>query len=226
MPKSQLLWMYSCSVAFLAIPVSSFLSPHASRTRGEAPAALVLPGKTKYRRVNHQAYRSIQRGKSSDADEKDDFFPKWMETRHIEDLGLLVGDLFAIVLASQLMGLLDVLNDPSFVKNGGWLQPVPTIPTTLGVLVERICTLSVIWIISAMSEEKSFSYSAVENEKTSILMALSIALNFVALRLLVGWILSLATSLDFNIGIQLRDCYFVVLLVPTFRYFYCQYVRR
>jgi hypothetical protein len=232
MSRSQL-WMFILffSTASNILPVAGFLSS-SLRPGGKVPNNSLLPATGSFRAASkgnnpsrHRSFRLFQTDNSPDDDGEDESWANWIETRKVEDLGLLVGDIVAIVLASQLMGLLDVFNDPEFVRNGGWFQPIPAVPSTLGVLIERISTLSLVWILSALSEENSFSYTAVESEKTSILMALSIVVNFIALRLLLGWTLAFATNADFNFGILLRDCYFVALLLPGFRFLYSQYVR-
>lgn len=158
----------------------------------------------------------------------------WIERRQIDDYGLIVGDIFAVIIASQLMGLLDVLNDPEFSRQGGWLQPIPAVPSTLGTLVERISTLSLLWLAAAFSEEESYSFTAIEDEKSSILVALTIAVNFVALRCILEVILGFATGSNFDgdilenarLGLALRDCYFVVLGLPAFRFLYTKYLVR
>jgi hypothetical protein len=231
MSRSQL-WISILffSTASIILPVAGFLSS-SLRPGGKVPNNSFLPATGNFRVASKgkiprdRSSRLFQTGNSPDNDGEDEFWANWIETRKVEDLGLLVGDIVAIVLASQLMGLLDVVNDPDFARNGGWFQPVPGVPSTLGVLIERISTLSLVWILSALSEENSFSYTAVESEKISILIAFIIVFNFVALRLLLGWTLAFATNADFNFGILLRDCYFVALLLPGFRFLYSQYVR-
>jgi hypothetical protein len=232
MSRSQL-WIFILffSTASIILAVASGFLSSSLRPGGKVPNNSFLPATGNFRVasmgkvVRHRSSRLFQTDNSPDNDGEDEFWANWIETRKVEDLGLLVGDIVAIFLASQLMGLLDVVNDPDFVRNGGWFQPIPAVPSTLGVLIERISTLSLVWILSALSEENSFSYTAVESEKASILMAFSIVVNFVALRLLLGWTLAFATNADFNFGILLRDCYFVTLLLPGFRFLYSQYVR-
>ena len=156
-------------------------------------------------------------GTSSDTneeeEEEDHELESWWDTftttRRIEDSGILIGDLFSIAIASQLMGLLDVVNDPQFVQSGGWLQPIPAVPSTLGTLIERISTLSLVWILAAISEENTFTTDAVKDEKVSILVALSIVLNFVLLRIILGWIYAFVMHADVSWGLLIRDCYFV-----------------
>lgn len=163
-------------------------------------------------------------------EEEPGFFNDWSSSSRIEDKGLLVVDLVAIVIASQLMGLLDVLNAPDFVTNGGWLQPIRLVPSTLNVLVERISTLSLVWIFAALLGRKDSSSSdGVSDDVATIQKALWIVLNFGALRLLLAFAVAAATQggdLDLDyFGEVLRECYFVGLAVPGFRFLYGQYFR-
>jgi hypothetical protein len=108
-------------------------------------------------------------------EEKEDFrtdaMPRQKEedgpTIVLEQPGLLIADTVAIAIASQLVGLLDVLNDPIFWSMGGWLQPVPVIPSTLGILVERFATLTVTWIGVALLLSSSVPSSSSSTEKLS-----------------------------------------------------------
>ena len=143
----------------------------------------------------------------------------------IEDSGLLTADLFAIVIASQLIGLLDIVNDPEWIKNGGWFQPISTTPKTLDVLVQRISTLSVTWLLASLVRADSFSYSAIANDEDSIQTALKIVLNFTVLRLIFAFVLAGATNGDLQLAQVLRECYFVALAVPGLRFLYGQYFR-
>jgi hypothetical protein len=67
------------------------------------------------------------------------------------DPGLWISDFMALILASQLIGLLGVTNDPEFIQNGGWFQPIPAIPSTLDDLVQRISTFAILWGIAFSS---------------------------------------------------------------------------
>ena len=67
------------------------------------------------------------------------------------DSGLWISDFLAVILASQLIGLLDVVNNPEFTQNGGWLQPIPAVPSTLDDLVQRISSFAIMWAISSAS---------------------------------------------------------------------------
>jgi hypothetical protein len=210
-----------------------------------APCEALIVAKPCFRRnkCRHDFQHPSSRSRSSSRDtttrlflqqnnatqeEEPGFFNDWSSRSRIEDKGLLVADLVAIVIASQLMGLLDVLNDPDFVRNGGWLQPIRAVPSTLNVLVERISTLSLVWIVAALLGRKdSFSSDGVSDDVATVQKALGMVLNFGALRLLVAFAVAAATQggdLDY-FGEVLRECYFVGLAIPGFRFLYGQYFR-
>ena len=155
------------------------------------------------------------------------FWDNWKETRRVQDYTLLFGDFFSIIIACELLQLLDVINDAQFIKNGGWLQPIPIVPPTISILLyQRIPTLSILWILACISEENSFSYDAVKDDKVSILFALTLVLNFVSLRFLLGGLDAYIHHTDISWGSLLRDSYFVGLILPGFRFLYSQYINR
>jgi hypothetical protein len=67
------------------------------------------------------------------------------------DPGLWISDFLAVILASQLIGLLDIVNSPEFIQNGGWFQPIPAVPSTLDDLVQRISFFGITWAIASAS---------------------------------------------------------------------------
>jgi hypothetical protein len=66
------------------------------------------------------------------------------------DSTLIYTDIFAIVIACQLMGLIDVLNNPIFWENGGWIQPIllADSTSTLPIFLQRVAVNSVSYICS------------------------------------------------------------------------------
>jgi hypothetical protein len=68
---------------------------------------------------------------------KNDFGPD-SNNNNNNSYAILAADLVGVAIACQLLGLVDVLSDRSFWAQGGWLQPIPAIPTSLSVLVQRI----------------------------------------------------------------------------------------
>jgi hypothetical protein len=146
-------------------------------------------------------------------------------SNRIEDSGLLVSDLFAIAIASQLMGLLDVLNDPEFMRNGGWFQSIPVVPLTLGVLVQRFSTLGVVWILVSIARKDGFSPESVASDEIAVKKTARVLLDFSALRILAAFAVAQATHVEVDFGGVLRECYFVGLAVSGFRLLYGQYLR-
>jgi len=157
------------------------------------------------------------------------------------DSDLLVADLLAIILASQLIGLVDIVNTPEFILAGGWFQPLPAVPSTLGSLVQRIAGLSVLWVISVIATTSIKTTGLKEKEpklSTADGMlflkkedAQSFAL-FCLLRiaLAISQSFFLSTNENSMAFIQtadwiasFRDCYFVGLFTIALRYLYYRY---
>jgi hypothetical protein len=66
---------------------------------------------------------------------------------------IVLSDLLALAIAMQLLGLTNVLNDPTFWNQGGWLQPITStgISNTLPVVVQRFCTVAISWLSAAFA---------------------------------------------------------------------------
>ena len=75
--------------------------------------------------------------------------PASLDSPLLVDPGLWISDFLALILASQLIGLLNVVNNPEFIRNGGWFQPIPAVPSTLDELVLRISSFSIMWAIAS-----------------------------------------------------------------------------
>ena len=152
------------------------------------------------------------------------------------DPGLLVSDIIAIILASQLIGLLDIINDPEFIQAGGWFQPLPTMPTTLNTLVQQIATLCFTWILSTVvtlniiikdeSTQTKQQQQSIWTKQEWIILTM-----FTVLRVVIGLVVGLAstsiestmTTTNVIIIESLRDCYFVGLFTLTLRFLYNKY---
>lgn len=153
-----------------------------------------------------------------------------------DDKGLLACDLFAILVASQLMGLLDVVNDPEFVRSGGWLQPIPAVPSTLNVLLQRIAVIGVLWFplttirmkSSTEKHQRSSELDASDSERAGAALISQVLFTTVAFTIArVGLAAAIETkdSAGDWILYALRDGYFVGLATASFRWLYQQYVR-
>lgn len=84
------------------------------------------------------------------------------------DPTLLVPDLLGVAVACELLGLLDAVNEPSFLQNGGWLQSAGGgVPTSLPLLVSRFSTDSVFWIASCFGVSTIINGNGNGNGKNS-----------------------------------------------------------
>lgn len=135
------------------------------------------------------------------------------------DAGIVASDLVSLVLAFEFMGLLDVLNDPAFVSNGGWLQAIPAAPATLPTLVQRLSINSAIYltvctILGAFSTKKLAS--TMDQIRIS---GLQNGVAFGAARILLAALLANSGTVNGMDWSQLlRECYFVVLATTSSRY--------
>lgn len=135
--------------------------------------------------------------------------------------GLLACDMFAILIASQLMGLLDVLNDPEFARNGGWFQPIPAVPSTLGILAERVALNGALWFPSSFVRVSLSTKKDTEQAGSDwFLDALPTLILFSTFRVAIG----IAVLHDEAALLHsLRDCYFVGLATVSFRFLFQRY---
>lgn len=127
----------------------------------------------------------------------------------------IASDFFAILIASELMGLLDDVNDPAFQ---GWLAPISGIPETLTELIARVSFLSVIWFGSSIVVQK---VKWTKERRSGVIPgALQAGVAFSLGRVLLEVALH---GGDPNLALVLRDCYFLTLAVTGFRFLYGQY---
>jgi hypothetical protein len=130
--------------------------------------------------------------------------------------------------------LLDIVNSPEFVQAGGWFQPIPAVPTTFGLLMQRISTLGAMWLSSVTVVETLWNPKAQQGGSPTAWIQPSDWMTFAvfcSLRLLMGCVLDFVSA--YNVAstsvnndlilITLRDCYFVGLFTFTLRYLYRQY---
>ena len=159
------------------------------------------------------------------------------------DPGLWASDFLALILASQLIGLLNILNSPEFVANGGWFQPIPAIPPTLGELVQRISTFGVAWAIASASvvffakttTSADIPQKTLEDSETTMILKRNVlTLAVFGLLLFLGNGIAFGfqgadglTNADGNQVIPwlnaLRNCYYVGLSTSGLRLLYGRY---
>lgn len=141
----------------------------------------------------------------------------------VDDWGMVICDMFAILVACQLIGLLEILNDPEFGRNKGWLQPIPAVPSTLGFLVQRIVLFSSLWF--PLSLVRTF-----KNQKSNasgdgwIGPVLQTITYFSVIRVAIAVVSSLTLSGEIHWFEALRDAYVMGLGVVSFRFLYDRYI--
>jgi hypothetical protein len=157
------------------------------------------------------------------------FNPSWLS----------LSDCLAIVLASQMIGLLDIVNSTEFVQAGGWFQPMPAVPTTFALLVKRMVNLAALRIVSLTLVETLLSQKIQQQDVTTTWIQPSDWISFAAfcgLRLIGGCAVYLMSDESHDIAlmhvfeyqnydwilISLRDSYFVGLFTLTLRYLFRQ----
>ena len=150
---------------------------------------------------------------------------------------LVYTDVFAVVIACQLLGLLDVLNDTTFWINGGWFQPITPITTessTLPIFLQRTASNAVCYIfITFVSIKGSYETGTALRSLDSILrVMISSIVTFTFTRWLAVaiWVLlaltppisatdrvELITSHADQFTEILRESYFIMITITTGR---------
>lgn len=147
---------------------------------------------------------------------------------------LLIADLVGLLLAAQLMGLLDVLNDSKFWQTGGWLQPVTLESSTssLSTLTQRFATTACLYVAGAFGFG-AFSIMTPKRKNnderaSAVNMALQSALQGTAGFFILRVVLAIGIIVgqeqqpqqpELALQDVLRDTYFVALATASTRYF-------
>jgi hypothetical protein len=132
----------------------------------------------------------------------------------IPDGNLLLTDIVAVALACQLLGLQDVLDDPTFWDNGGWFQ-APTTITTLPTLVSRISVNSIGWIASGVLQK---GYNVERCDTFPANKVAKIVAGFLLLRLALAFTTIALQYGEWDMIGILRECYFVLTAAIGARY--------
>jgi hypothetical protein len=143
-------------------------------------------------------------------------FGAFQTPNRIEDKRLLSLDVMSILVSNQLRGFTEVIEDRSFWANGGFAQPIFSIPahSTLEAFVQRDCILTSLWLLVA------FAYGDYTNEEISAKIVGYIILTFCMLRLLVDVSLSSISSLDLDFIRSFQDMWYTIVIVLAFRFVY------
>jgi len=140
----------------------------------------------------------------------------------IEEPRLLAGDMVSVLLTCQLLGLVDVLNTPEFWLSGGFAQPVGLMPegvSTLGTLVKRDSLMSIAWLLSSI-KNRAYTISTVIDDLTAIKCAFTIFIDYCSFLIIFAFGASFMAKSPID-GVEiLRQSYFTILMLCTFRVLY------
>ena len=157
----------------------------------------------------------------------------------------LVSDLLAILIASELIGVLHDVTSPTFA---GWFAPVTNVPGTITDLFAHFSFFAVLWFVGIFisdtlttilttnkvlkNDTKQSSNDGVgghQSRNKLILDGLQTGIIFTVERTLFE-VLFQQQGINFNdlnnnsiMGSSCRDGYIITLVVITFRYLYKQY---
>ena len=160
-------------------------------------------------------------------DKNEDFF-------YVPETRILAGDICILLMACQLLGLADVLNQPEFWSNGGFIQPIGLGPpdpvtgeSTLVKLVQRDSIMSISWVLAAL-KNNGYDYAAIKDNRSAVKSTLLVFLDYCAL--LGLYTLGMAYWMKEGRGIGdvvefLRQAWFTVLMMGGFRLTYSQFNR-
>jgi hypothetical protein len=168
---------------------------------------------------------------------KNETAPSSLSSSFVEDmipLQVIAQDLVGLLIAFQLLGLVDAVNAPDFLPNGGWLQPPPPSmdTSTFPSLAGRFALNAIVWISAVMTSTAAPTTAMTplknrrcDEEKDNG----DITIFGSALGLLLGWfcLLRVLAALVIPDLMQqdavafemiLQDCYFVGLGIVTTRF--------
>lgn len=161
---------------------------------------------------------------------------KMMNSINIENKYLWIGDMISLAVAFQIASLIDVVNDPLFSVNGGWLQPVRIDPetTTLPILIKRYCSNTILYNFATVVVLKCSAYKTTSVLSTDSLARISLqtGFTFLTIKVFTSLLSTFTQTLTLNNNDEwwnidmfeiFRDCYYVLLGTSTFRYFMYRY---
>jgi hypothetical protein len=205
-------------ITLMSQSVLGFIVPHAKMSsRTKAPSSRALELAAPYPRTTTMLQASDKN--STDTKFSFDTYIEVGEPR------ILQCDLVMVAIACELLGLLDVLMDPSFWQNGGLNQRIPLIPLTLGTLLQRFCGLSFAWLLAG-SSWRGFQQESIATDDALIWTTASMCVTFAILRVGLEYLVAMIgtdPAVDF---IDLaRQIYFSLLTLCAGRLVYSKYNR-
>jgi len=120
---------------------------------------------------------------------------KW-EIRVDDDL-LLVGDVLSITTSALLLGMVNAVNSPDFVVNGGWLAPIPAVPSTVGDTIVRASHMGLSWMIAGVYEV-TFTLSAVTDRDSVLKSVISTWVSFCSMEIILSILIAIISSSEYT----------------------------
>lgn len=137
---------------------------------------------------------------------------------------LILLDLVTIAIACELMGIVDLLNDPRFWIAGGWNQPISPVTSVMDVLIQRFSGLSVSWLLAG-SMWRGFRQESISSDESLIRTTGFICATFVIVRLGLAFMVATIGSDSVDTFDLVKQIYFAALLLCTGRAIYSKYNR-
>merc|ERR1712232_563829 len=101
----------------------------------------------------------------------------------IGDSFLLVGDIFILFASGFTVALSDVLSDPSFASSGGWAQPIPLVPPSLGSTINSVSVMGFTWALAGI-KNRAYDPSAILNPESALKCVLSVWVDYCSIQII------------------------------------------
>lgn len=138
----------------------------------------------------------------------------------IEEPRLLICDLLAILVTTQLVFLTHVLQQSSFWDNGGFIQAITFSSfSSLGDFMRTDSLLSLCWICSALYN-RGYGYAAFVDDLQSIKSSLQVFVDFCSLLIISKILFASLDKAPVDPYLVLTEAWFVIFVVGTFRFAY------
>jgi len=136
------------------------------------------------------------------------------------DKRLVALDLLALMIVAQLLGFTDAINAPSFISSGGFLAPIPLVPSTLGTFIRRYSIMSISWIIASIKSKAYNPAVALFDSTNALKSAVYIWVDYCSVRVIISLAAAISTHSAVDGLDLLRVLWFTLPAVTAFRVLY------
>uniref|UniRef100_A0A7S1BGV6 Transmembrane protein 147 n=1 Tax=Corethron hystrix TaxID=216773 RepID=A0A7S1BGV6_9STRA len=102
----------------------------------------------------------------------------------IDDTFLLAGDVLVLFVSGLAVALSNVVSDPSFAASGGWTQPIPLIPLSLGSTINKVSVMGLAWIVAAI-KSNAYSASATSEFNIALKCVVSVWVDYCSIQVII-----------------------------------------